>query len=608
MSLNNDEDPVEGSSQNFFSHHPKNTTPRKRRLSPPPGPPTPPLPPFPPLSQQPPTHQKAPFREFNYLSTDTKGFPFTPDFLKAENDGTLLSSDAAEIVPEPHLTAKRFLPKSHEKVNNQPEFVGPVPFEFRLGEKIKVKVNGQEQQQQQKQDLDGNRPRTMNEVLDKGMLNTTSNFILTRLPGYKSIRKQNQYARDMLQEPPALINMICEHPQDGNRERQLNSSVTDILNAGTCTSLLTEPNLRVPILNPRDTYAQKCCKVNKKREATRSFLAKEMGARTIKTRYSCGSFDKESRFQFQSPIDIAKKSAEGEDLIYFFSVLIVQPVEYGTHESTLEALIKQRRQTPPSSLRQGFHPKLFNLEVGIAKLHSSLQRSRELALKRKYHGRKSDKSNLDSGTDDDSGEDLHFRRSRNRKTHFLARIIKNEYDEDDDENDGEDTFHRVNKEGSNPEITGPPIPNLTQAHIMAGFAKLLWLKGKIQHRNPMLPLAGPSSIAHPMFLWKHSIHNRNGLTVEIMLQVLFHPGSTLLDQFWEDTRYREPYQTFMSNLPSMTVQRLLIQSNTDLRSWTQEFHEEARERANIVLTDHRNLRHHQTLNSPVSLSRAINLW
>ena len=550
------------------------------------------------------------FAPFPFRSDDVSGYPYTPDFHKAVADKTLPSSEASCLLPEPHATASREFPESHPGIENHPTFQSPAPFEWRLGEDIQEWSADRRPRQP---NLDGEHSRQIHEVLDKGVLNESSNFVPARLPGYKGVRKWGQYSRDPGMERPALLNMIPELPGDSLERKQLNSGVLDVMNCATCTGLLVEQRLRGPAIDPNDHDKIKCCRLEKQRENTRSCWAKlGLGAGVQKTRYHCGSRKPDTRQQFRSRTNVAKKTKKGESIMYAYALTIVRPVETGYHMEETRRLIDQRRQTAPLSLINDFNPKHHHIEIGLFRPHSSDQRSDHLGLKRKYYGRKGDRATVDSGTDDEQGEDIHFRRNRHRKTRLLANVLRDRFgsDSDDDDDDGDQFYNETNREGSNPSLIGPPLPNISQAHRMAGFAKLLYDNDKMGHRDPSIPLSRPVSLSHPLMVWRHSVHDRNATNIAFRPDQPLPRDASTLDQYFADSRNREPYSTFVSQLPSMAVQRKVLEldGNVAMNTWCSEFEPNQRERTQVVIDDHRNLRRNRTLNTPHSLNRGISLW
>ena len=158
--------------------------------------------------RSPPRDPAGSFTPFPFRSGDVTGYPYTPDYHKAASEGTLPFSEAASLLPEPHATALR---ESHPGVINHPSFQSPSPFEWQLGEDIDTwssdDSDGGRFLQRRRPNLDGLHSNHIADVLDRGVLNESSNFVPTRLPGYKGVRKWGQFSREPTQERPSLINM-----------------------------------------------------------------------------------------------------------------------------------------------------------------------------------------------------------------------------------------------------------------------------------------------------------------------------------------------------------------------------------------------------------------
>ena len=303
-------DPCEGTSRDFLPR-PADVPGQSRSPSPPP-----PRILLPPRARDP----NDPFVPFRFKSTDLTGFPYTPDFHKAIHDRTLPAVFQSGL-PEPHATALREYPKTHPEVAGQPTFNSPTPFKWRQGEPI-IKCGNEEREPNRGVE----QSNKITSILDKGVLNETSNFVCARLPGFKSVRKYGHYSREPENERPALINMAVELPGDSDEKRQLNSSVLDVMSAGLCTELIVEPRLRPPSIDMNDQVKTKCCRSPKKQENTRSCFSSVLGAGAMRTKYKCGSYNKGNRYQFRSKTNVAKKSKEGDNMVYSFALTFVKPV------------------------------------------------------------------------------------------------------------------------------------------------------------------------------------------------------------------------------------------------------------------------------------------
>ena len=86
-------------------------------------------------------------------------------------------------------------------------------------------------------------------------------------------------------------------------------------------------------------------------------------------------------------------------------------------------------------------------------------------------------------------------------------------------------------------------------------------------------------------------------------------SSSLLSYYLADWENLDPYRTFVTRMPSMTIMEEIMADQRLTKYWNTSFGEEQRSRSQVVIDDHQNsLRRHLSLNSPHSLNRAELLW
>ena len=582
---------------------------------------------------------------FHFSPSDTKGYPFQPEFWKACHDGLLPETDAVDLIPEPLITVDKYSPSTSAKTGVTPDtvteylrsnpllpnvvstestvFPGPNVVSAESTDStspapIDIPQFSAHTPLSARLDLKQCDTPPIGQIMDRGVMTSFSNFVPARLPGFKSVHKIAQYQRDrdVNVEPPVLQNVQIQRNEDSYKTSTLNACVLDIVSTSGCTELPLDRRFRPTVpTSPNLHESIKCCRFQKKRELTRSYL----GLRHMKTRYYCPSRSRRHRLQFRSNIDLKQKTREGHEIVYAFSIQVVRPIRSGRHHDLVYNLIRQRQQTVPVNMRTNFDPELYYLETGVMKTHSNIERSKDKGIQRKINGRKSDLSAVHSDSDDDGLEDAFYTRHRDLKRKCLNHgkgfeatgTTKDETTAPDPPTTRSEVYfdNDSSLDGANPAIMPVPLPNVGQAHRMAGFGKLLGLWQWMQQRRPEVPLRYPVSISHPCFVWKHAPYRRDATELRVLGLHERPANNSLRSKYLADRNNLEPYNTFITQFPSMSVMEEMLGDESITRHWSYSFDGEQRMRTQVVLDDHKfSLRSHRSLDTPRSLERANVLW
>ena len=279
------------------------------------------------------------------------------------------------------------------------------------------------------------------ELVDRGMLNATSNFLPMVLPGFAKHRQGLHYKGRKYGIPNSYRVRDAVDPHD----RHQRNRVRETAPAAFCDEfpLPTRSSTDYSSLessNPRDS---RCCRADPIEIKTREYL----GENRTKTKFVCPTNHGPKRLQYVSSFDLKQRTKEQNDLIVSFEVVFFKKRNLlQSHVDILHHTIKQCRRKRPPATKMDYVAKNTYLEVGAIVSHSSLQRTHDFLRLRSEDGRKNvfEDEGMDTDIREHSDTDEDQPSSHRRlKAEFIKR--KN--------------GSRIGKIG-----LGPAVPNFSQAH------------------------------------------------------------------------------------------------------------------------------------------------